>query len=81
MLRVRYVLAIAQSQGLLFIEAPSCSHPMAQSEEDGHCRGSIYSCVNYIVLKGQSFTLMTERRDQKSIQVRENTQSVVLGDT
>lgn len=34
---VKYALAIPQSQGLLFIEAPSCSRPVAQSEteEDG----------------------------------------------
>ncbi len=72
MLRVRYALAIAQSQGLLFIEAPSCSHPVAQSEseEDGHCGGSIYSCVNYIVLK-ESFTQTTEWRFHESIQIRE----------
>ena len=67
MFGVRYASAIAPSQGLLFIEAPSCSHPMAQreTEQDGQSGWSIYRCVNYIVLKGQSFT---QRSDKHSNQ-------------
>lgn len=41
----------AKRQGLLFIETPSCSHPVSETEEDGQSRLSIYSCVNYVVDK------------------------------
>lgn len=59
----------AQSQGLLFIEAPSCSHPLAQSEteQDRQSGQSIYSCVNHNGFKGQNFSQMTQCDDKSHL--------------